>query len=338
MEKREDDLTGKDKRLLRIQAISTLVIGLAIGGVAFYMLFLSDSARSLGFPVYMFAFFFFGILAFILFIRFRAAFQQVKNVYSGIITDKREHTMTTRHDLGQTTYTVQLDDRTFPIDQALYNQVHRGDLVELHCLKGNLVFKVNILQPAKAVSSSFSSDHSNEESTVKRPPEPTISNRSILIRLLLRACLFRVVIGGIIAYFLLFGLNMVVLITLDDMEQLLFWIDTIFYGTIFLLMLLNIRTVRLLLDLITQKTRTKIETIVDMQSGNLPKPSKNTVSTYQGYYYRNDLFYYVQTEKHWLEISGTLYESLQTGNSLLLTCGYFSGEVLQLEKTSLRFV
>lgn len=331
MEKREERLTSSERSLLRRRAIVVSLFGIGIGAITVYMLFFTRAVGSLGFPVYLFAFFFFGILGFILFVHIRNSIQVQKNIYTGTVTDKREHTMTTRKDLGQTTYSVKLDEDVFSIDYALYNKIHRGDYVELHCLKGNTVFEVTILRAAADQSTVHKTVH---ETSSTKAPEAVVSDKNILVKALVKAILVNVLLYGIIAFVLIFVLNLVVIIAFDDKMKLLWLIRLIFYGVILLWVLMNISTVRILLDVITGKTRKKIETVIDLQSGNLPKPSRNSVRTYQGFYYRDDLFYYAQTEKHWLELSATLYEQLQTGDRVLLTCGHYSGTILGVQRTS----
>lgn len=331
MEKREEQLTGSERRLLRIRAIVVSLFGIGIGGITIYMLFFNRSVGSLGFPVYLFAFFFFGILTFILFVHIRNSIQVKKNVYTGTVTDKREYTMTSRKELGQTTYSVKLDNTEFSIDLALYNKIHRGDYVELHCLKGTVVFEATILRPAVGQSIPLKTESDSSTTSV---PEPVTSDRNILVKALVKAILIHVLLYGLVAFMLIFVLNIVVILTFNDKMSLIWLFQCIFYGVILLWMLMNVSTVRILLDVITQRTRETIETIIDMQSGNLPKPSRNSVRTYQGFYYRNDQFYYAQTDKHWLELSAAHYEHLQTGNRVLLTCGYYSGTILRVQKTS----
>lgn len=331
MEQREERLSDGEKRRLRFRAVFVALFGIAIGSLTVYMLFFNRSFGSLGFPVYLFAFFFFGILAFILFVHIRNAFQQSKNVYTGIITDKREHTMTTRKDIGQTTYSVLLDDRSFSVDLALYNKIHRGDKVELYCLKGTIVFEATILNTA---SEQPVKSHTAEPGVTNEADGITVSDRHILFKALSKTIVLHVLVYGIIAFFLIFVLNLLAVVFVKDTSMLPWLIRGVFYGVILLWVLMNVSTFRLLLDVFTRKTSEKIETVRDMQSGNLPKPSRNSVRTYQGFYYRNDLFYYVQTDEHWLEISSELYHQLQTGERLLLTCGYYSGTVLHIRNTS----
>lgn len=331
MEQREEQLSYNEKRRLRLRAIFVTLFGLIIGSLTAYMLFFFKTSGSLGFPVYLFAFFFFGILAFILFVHIRNAFQESKNVYTGTITDKREHTMTTRKEIGQTTYSVILDDRSFSVDLALYNKIHRGDQVELHCLKGTIVFEAIIVNPASAqpLKSEAIVPETADEMT-----ETGHSVRHILLKALSKAVVIHVLIYGIVAFFLIFALNLLAIILIEDKTLLPWLIQGIFYGIILFWGMMNVSTFRLLLDVFSRKTQEKIETVRDMQSGNLPKPSRNSVRTYQGFYYRNDIFYYVQTDHHWLEISPDLYLQLKTGERLLLICGHYSGTVLHIRKTN----
>lgn len=331
MKQREEQLTASERNLLRRKAIVVSLFGLGIGGITVYMLFFTNAVGSLGFPVYLFAFFFFGILGFILFVHIRNSVQVKKSVYTGIVTDKREHTMTTRKELGQTTYSVILDDTVFSIDHALYNKIHRGDYVELHCLKGTVVFEATILRSA---ADQPAVHQSTPEITTVGEVKPAVGDKNILLKALTKAVLVHVLLYGFVAFVLVFVLNLVTIITIKDTMQFLWLFRVIFYGVLLIWVLMNVSTVRLLLDVITGKTQEKIETIIDMQSGNLPKPSRNSVRTYQGFYYRNDQFYYAQTEKHWLELSAELYGQLKTGNRILLTCGHYSGTVLRVEKTS----
>lgn len=324
---RDEKITFQEKKTLVFRFIGVLIFGGLIGAVAFYFLFLSNDFKGFGAVLIVFAIFFFGILALILFIHGRNAFQSQKRIYSGTITDKTEITTKFRNSMGQSTYRISLDGEEFAIDLMFYNKVHKGQKVELHCLKGNTIFFVKELSLSENVFSGL-------ETTALETNNLNPAYSAILKKYLLRAILFRTILlllPLVLLYFI--GIVTIILVVKDSQLTI-----TLFRVLLFVLALIyvlfNKRVVFILLDLNQNIQLEKIEQVIDLQKSNLPKPSKNSVRTYQGYWYRNDVFYYIQTQNHWLNTNEAFYNSLNANDEVKITLAKHSKIVLELQKVS----
>lgn len=323
---RDEEVSFKEKKTLVFRFIGVLLFSILIVSVAVYVLLLSKHISDFKVPLIIFGVFFLTILGFILFVHGRNAFQTKKRIYTGTITDKSEETVKFRNSMGQSNYRISLDGVEFATDLMFYNQVHKGQQVELHCLNGSTVFFVKQLNSVENVFSSLESasietHYLNSDYAV------------ILKKYLFRAIFFRsilLIIPLAVLYFI--GIFSVVLAVKDSQLTItLFRVLLLVLGLIYVLF--NRRIVFILMDLNQNAQLEKIEKVLDLQKSNLPKPSRNSVRTYQGYWYKNDTFYYIQTQNHWLQTNENLYNSLNAGDLIKVILAKKSKIVLSIEKT-----
>jgi hypothetical protein len=322
---RDEEVSFKEKKTLVFRFIGVLIFSVLIVSVAVYVLLLSKHISDFKVPLIIFGVFFLTILGFILFVHGRNAFQTKKRIYTGTITDKSEETVKFRNSMGQSTYTISLDGVEFATDLMFYNQVHKGQQVELHCLKGNSIFFVKELATTENVFSSLESasietHYLNSDYAV------------ILKKYLFRAIFFRSILLLIPLAFLYFIgiLSIVVAVKDSQLTITLFRILLLVLGVIYVLF--NRRVIFILMDITQNNQLEKSEQIIELQKSNLPKPSKNSVRTYQGYRYKNDTFYYIQTQNHWLQTNENIYNSLNAGDLIKVILAKKSKIVLSIEK------
>lgn len=302
---REEKLSFSEKWELRKRFLFVLLFAFCIASVLYYVAIVRSIGSEIPIPVIIFVCFFFLVLAFILFVHGRNAFQTKKRIYTGIITEKEEHTAKFQHKLGQTTYAVQLNGETFHLDLSTFNKVSKGELVELHVLQGNQVFKaMSLVEKPVFKTEIIGSDKLNE------------AFHPILKKIVFRRLLFYGLLGFIALRVLLFIAHFFILIFVEDTTL---WYQLIQLSNglaIILFLVINWKTIQLIRDWFSKMQVTETDLVVDLLKSNLPKSSKNSIHTYQEYWYKNDTFYYVQTTRYWVQISENQYKTLNIGNKI----------------------
>ncbi len=296
---REEKLSFSEKWELRKRFLFVLLFAICIASVLYYVAIVGSIGSEIPIPVIIFVCFFFLVLAFILFVHARNVFQSKKRIYTGVITDKEELTTKFRNELGQTRYSIQLNQKTFHLDLKTFNQLSKGEHVELHALEGNQVFKaVSFTKKVAFQSEVISKDKLDE------------NFHPILKKILLRRVFFYGILGFVGLRILLFIAQFLIVILMKDTQR---WSDLFQLANFLALvvyLVLNWKTIQLIRDWFSKMQVTETDLIVNLLKSNLPKSSKNSIHTYQGYWYKNDIFYYVQTTRYWIQISENQYESL----------------------------
>lgn len=318
---REENLTSSEKWVLLKRFVFVMLFGLLMLAVLIYFMFFWDDKGDVPLPVVVFLLFFSAVLGLILFVHGRNAFQNKKRIYEGTITDKTENTAKFRKGIGNSTFSISLDEVPFSVDLYFYNQVAKGQRVQLHTLKGNVVFKVNAISKVEPVSQSISQLESLN-------PE----YREVLKKRLMSLIVWRTLFGFAAAALAYFLLNFAAILLLKNVQTLLVVVYLNLGCVILSYFLVNRKTFRVVMDLVQKQQEKIVQRVIDLQKSNLPKPSKNSVRTYQGYWYKNDLFFYVQTENHWLQISEQLYEELMQGDAVLLVQSAKAKIILDIKK------
>lgn len=207
------------------------------------------------------------------------------------------------------------------MDLKTFNQLSKGEHVELHVLEGNQVFKV-VPFTVKPVF----------QSEILRTDKLDEKYQPILKKLILRRLFFYALLGFIGVRILLFIAQFFIVILMKDTQR---WSDLFQLANLlalFIYLVLNWKTFQLVRDWFSKMQVTESDLVVDLLKSNLPKSSKNSIHTYQGYWYKNDTFYYVQTTRYWIQISESHYEHLNNGASIQVVRLMHSKLVLEVEK------
>jgi hypothetical protein len=317
---REEKLSFSEKWELRKRFLFVLLFGACIASVLYYVVIVKSIGSGIPIPAIIFVCFFFLVLAFILFVHARNAFQTTKRIYSGIITDKEELTSKFKNELGQTRYSIQLNNETFHLDLRTFNQLAKGEHVELHVLTGNQVFKAVPF----TVKPIFHSE-------ILRTDKLDEKYHPVLRKIMLRRLFFYGLLGFIGVRILLFIAQFCIVILMKDIQR---WSDLFQLANLLALVIylvLNWKTIQLVRDWFSKMQVTQSDIVVDLLKSNLPKSTKNSIQTYQGYWYKNDTFYYVQTSKYWVQISEENYIKLNNGAAIKVVRLMYSKIVLEVE-------
>lgn len=345
---RTENLSKAEKSKLLKRFWLVLAVAILMSGFIVFLISFFQKDGSFGYVPIIFEIFFFGILLFIVIVHGLNAFQVTKKIYTGIITDKYAQSTKFRNSSQQITHYIQLDDVEFSIDQFLYDKCHKGDKVELHVLGKGRIFEVAPLE--KAIQTPLRENYRNavtEETQTERKrnhireggvfyPDTeslmTADELKTIRQRLVKAVVFRTVLGAFAAYIVFMIILFFLLFTKNILENItnLYWPLVILVVLLFLW--LNRKTYRLLRDLMEKKVIFEAETVLDLERSNMPKPSQHSIVTYQGYTYRSDLFFYIKTEKHWTEISQELYEMLQAGDKVYFKLSKNARIVLNVTK------
>lgn len=348
---RVEELSAAEKSTLKKRFIGVFIVGLFMGSFILFIMSFFHRDGSFGAIPVIFEIFFFGILIFIVAVHGSNAFQKTKKVYTGIITDKYSQASKSRNSSSNITYFVQLDDVEFSIDGMVYDRCHKGDKVELYQLKSGNIFDAKTLEKAAILESHESAQETKtqriEKPEVERPrnyihqevtfypasdDKMTQDEVKIIKGKFIRALIFRTVLGFFAGYILFFIIFIVALLVFDKVSSMLYVVWIIIAFVSFVYLWLNRRTYLLFRDLMEKRVIYETEKVVDVERSNMPKPSKHSIVTYQGYTYRMDLFFYVQTEKHWTQITQELYETLHTGEAIRFKSAKYSKLVFDIKK------
>ena len=157
---RVEPLTKKEKFCLVKNFLLTLIIGIFIGCVLYFILnkfrqqdFIGDGT-SIG--LIIFSIFFYGILVFIVGNSFFQIFQTQKRVYSGVITDKKTEVSTFgmaasdyNNNRSAESFYIFLNNKKFAVSTVLFNQCKVNDEVDIIVLKNDEVLYIINKNPIK---------------------------------------------------------------------------------------------------------------------------------------------------------------------------------------------
>lgn len=321
--KEELPLAAEEKKLLRKRAAGTIIAAAVIVAVTGFI-FYRFSISGMLIPGIIFLVFFLGILSFIIIVRLQNARANTKVVYTGKVHEKRTEIVKGRDlDTANEEYTVLVADKWFTVEDEFYHKLHAGDMVRLHTVRHDRVFKVEQLRihnehvqqqhSARAHQTSFYHSEASFESLNDQ-------DRRLIRRALLKSFFFRTILGGIGSY-ILFYIVFAALAILTSFHfktlGLIYWLNLLAISIFFIV--LNLRTVRLFLDLQSGIKLYSLEKLIDKVSSNVIKPGPSSVLTTRRYINNQCAFFYFQTEKRWVSVPEDAFRKYNSNDTVPIT-------------------
>ncbi len=326
-------LSNQESQLLRRKMLGVWFFGAIIGIAAGYFIFRTLGKFSgMDVPLIIFLVFFYAIIAFIIFVHTRNAFQTQKRIYAGNITDKKaEASSQTRNSTAHEDYYIALDGSWFRVELNHFQQVHVGDKVEICTLGKSQVFKIDVVQKEVPHFEPVIQSQTNLDAVLSGLTEQlTYSEKSVLKSHLRKAIFYRLILGFFGAWLIYLILNtLAVVFSLERSEGLAYFVY-VHYLIIVLLfgayLFLNKRTWLLILDLRSGKKEIITETIIDLVQSDHIKPGPNSMITITNTSHYK--YYYIQTENFWLQANEETFHAASAGKNLLIQRSINTHEVL----------
>lgn len=345
----EVEITKSRKELVFIW-----VVGLGMLTLVYLFLFVfvsnfqSDNLVIWGIKI-GFALIFTGVLGFILFIQTRNAQAKVKQIYTGIVKNKKTEISKSRHvntsrQSSHETFSILLEDKWFVVPSSIFDAVFAEDEIELVCVYKNHAQEFNLLnRPTDNFKRATFRTTESQPQFEKRRSQAKYRSESIspvLIRYseedrkkirvaFFKSLFFRGILGIALMVFIFFFAFLFILLGLRPNSELMVYY---FYGLLLLLVVLygflNRKTVRLYKDLSSNEKIESSEIVLDKMQSNHMKPSPNSAVT-SGYNSNGSFFYYVKTTNNWVEISKFQYDKVASGDEIRIYQTQFAHLVLK---------
>lgn len=352
-EARIEDIAPAERRRLAQNALIVLPVGAVILTVLFFIMFKTgETFGPMKWLGGIFFLFFFGVLFFIFYVHIRNAFSRKKKVMTGRITNKQLNVMQlgNRNSSGNPTYQVYLEGEPFLLEHFLYQQLHTGDLAELHQVIGTgNIFQVKVLErPTETGAAPAAENQAPPRSAALHSDIAEVlgsfdetlseSERGFLRRHLFKAIFWRGILGGALCAFvyavlLVFSALLIYQVMGDSgtHPEIRYVLVLPFIIAIGLFVLLNRYTFRLWLDLRKGTKRVSSEKVLDRVTTNTPIIRRNIIVTGTG---QAGSYAYLDTGKHWLTVAPEWAQHVQVGEQVLVHLAPSSGLVLSVSKAS----
>lgn len=319
-----EKLTKEEKASLFKTMIGVWVFGVIMFCILTYFFFFFNSHSEFNEPtlLLLFPLFFYAVLVFIVFSHTRNAFQKSKTVYSGIITDKKSRAQQGGRDSSiRQSYRICLGDKEFDVDQAIFAKLKVGNHAKLHCLRKTAVFKADVVNAGDGkmfhplVSDLANYKHFAPSYSLLDLMPFSSADTALIRRKLFGSIIFRAVLCfGVLAvvYFVAF---IFLIMNVPTNEILLTRaLNFLLLGALAIVYIfINVKTWKLLRDLLDAQKYRLTEEIIDKISSNAKKPSPNSVVVTNSYTPNQMRFFYLQTRSFWLPVSEFEFSTAHTG-------------------------
>ncbi len=329
---RRAPLTPSERALLRRRALVAVPVGLLIGAAVVWMLGSAMAGFALAIRV-IFGLLFGGILAFILGVYVRSAFEREKLVRTGVVTGKRVGIIgpsVSSQTRASPRYHVSLDGEEFQVEQWVYQRVRVGQTVDLvYTAKLRNLFAVTVVADPTSEIGSAPASRPFEPSEMAHEEAVTEADRGVLRALVAQALVRRVagglLLGGVAGSAVVVAWVMVrATQTGGDADQAVIRLLTP-GAALCAFSVLNRRTYLLVRDLVGGSRHVQTEHMKDLVRSNTPLLSPTTVVTGTGL--AGD-YAWAQTEERWVPLDASLIDGLSAGAPLQIATGPRSGAVL----------
>ncbi|MFC5282620.1 hypothetical protein [Pedobacter alpinus] len=337
-----EPLTATEKAMFFNRMLGVWFFGILMFTFLTFLFFFTKGSDEFMEPsfLWLFPFMFYGVLAFIIYSHTKNAFQSEKTVYNGIITEKTvKASQINRESSIKQAYKICLVDIWFTVESSIYTKVKVGNTVKLHCLAGNQVFSVDVLDSAdKAISNAmkpfFNSRQPNKAGFSLLDLIPFSGEDAKLIQKKLLSTIINRSLLGLAAmaliYFIVF-LFFVILVKSDNVLLLQGFVYCLLVLLGVVYFLINRKTWKLFRDILDAQKYSISETIIDKVSSTNKKPGPNSVVVINGNTSNYVRYFYLQTTSFWLPVSEIQYQNAKVDEVLKIYLAKNSKTVLNVK-------
>ncbi len=334
------ELSKEEKAELFNNMVVMWIVGvLMVAFITFLVFGTGDGSFEVPMPLWIFAFLFYALLAYIIYAHTKNAGRKTKTVITGIITQKItiapkiNRIATTRQ-----TFKICLFDTWFIVQQPIYAKVNIGDKVDLHCLDKNVVLKAEVLSTAdEAILQAmkpYLAQKDRKENTLSLLDLMlfTPDDHKIIREKLLYALIYKVGRGILISVTCFFLILLFVLLSFGSADRVVF--QVISYSLIVVLVIiflyLNIPTWKLFRDILYAQKYKVVEEVIDKVFSTNKLTGPHSVEIVNGDHSKFPRNHYLQTASFWLPVSESDYQTPNVGDLVEVTLAKHSKTILGL--------
>lgn len=305
-----ESLSNEEIREIKRSFRGTFVIAILMVSVLVGITYFSGISGSSEMMIAMTVFdvFFVSILAFIVVKKYQATKRNQKSVLEGILTKKITEATRGRNSNLNESYYVVVGNRRFSLQFNHFNTLHRGHLVQLHLVADQIFKVVDLGNPTPSQKKLSPIEFANYEL------EMSAEDKQFVLSKLGRLALYRTIFGGIGAY-VFYWILIIVLILISsavdsNVKQFVTFFRVIQVFMLVVFIGFNLKTIRMLIDYVKGVKRIVVEPVIDAIESNHMKSSLNSVISTNTSDPWDQIYYYLQSENHWIQIDESMYREV----------------------------